>query len=130
MPQTSQNTLPLVEKVKRALLTTQRHSWEQGVAAQAFLELGDDDLVILMAKEAVLRQREDGRLGVVGANHAVTDPAASGAEREITRPNPLAFGHQHGPLDGIAQLPHVARPVVAAYAPERGVAEAANRASE
>jgi rhamnogalacturonyl hydrolase YesR len=31
-----------------------------------------------MAKEAVLRQREDGRLGVVGANHGVTDPAANG----------------------------------------------------
>jgi len=48
------------------------------VAAQAFLELGDDKLVVLMAKEAALRQREDGRLGVVGANHAVTDPAANG----------------------------------------------------
>jgi len=68
----------IVERVKRALLATQRHSWEQGVAAQAFLELGDDKLVALMAKEAVLRQREDGRLGVVGANHAVTDPAANG----------------------------------------------------
>jgi rhamnogalacturonyl hydrolase YesR len=59
-------------------LATQRHSWEQGVAAQAFLEWGDDDLVIAMAYEAVLRQCEDGRLGVVGANHAVTDPAANG----------------------------------------------------
>jgi rhamnogalacturonyl hydrolase YesR len=68
----------ILEKVKQALLATQRHSWEQGVAAQSFLELGDDDLVVLMAKEAVLRQREDGRLGVVGTNHAVTDPAANG----------------------------------------------------
>jgi rhamnogalacturonyl hydrolase YesR len=69
---------PTLDRVKQALLATQRHSWEQGVAAQAFLELGDDELVILMAVEAVLRQREDGRLGVVGANHAVTDPAANG----------------------------------------------------
>jgi rhamnogalacturonyl hydrolase YesR len=68
----------LCERVKQALLAMQRHSWEQGVAAQAFLELGDDEFVILMAKESVLRQREDGRLGVVGANHAVTDPAANG----------------------------------------------------
>ena len=78
MSQSDRHTQSIVAKVKRALLATQRHSWEQGVAAQAFLELGDDELVILMAKEAVLRQREDGRLGVVGANHAVTDPAASG----------------------------------------------------
>jgi hypothetical protein len=30
----------------------QRAAWEQGVAAQALLELGDTDLVILMAREA------------------------------------------------------------------------------
>jgi unsaturated rhamnogalacturonyl hydrolase len=78
MPKTSPQTQKLIDKVKHALLATQRHSWEQGVSAQAFLELGDDALVVLMAKEAVLRQREDGRLGVVGANHAVTDPAANG----------------------------------------------------
>ena len=75
MNQSDHTTL---DRVKRALLATQRHSWEQGVAAQAFLELGEDEMVILMAQEAVLRQSEDGRLGVVGANHAVTDPAANG----------------------------------------------------
>lgn len=68
----------LVEKAKRALLAMQRYSWEQGVAAQAFLELGEPDFVVLLAKEAVLRQRADGRLGVMGSNHAVTDPAANG----------------------------------------------------
>ena len=68
----------IVDKVKQALLAMQRHSWEQGVAAQAFLELGEIDVVIVMAKEAALRQREDGRLAVVGSNHAVTDPAANG----------------------------------------------------
>jgi rhamnogalacturonyl hydrolase YesR len=68
----------IVDKVKLALLAMQRHSWEQGVAAQALLEMGETDLVVLMAKEAVLRQREDGRLGVVGGDHAVTDPAANG----------------------------------------------------
>jgi len=78
MPQATHHTEPAIEKVKHALLAMQRHSWEQGVAAQAFLELGEDEWVILMAKEAVLRQREDGRLGVVGPNHAVTDPAANG----------------------------------------------------
>jgi rhamnogalacturonyl hydrolase YesR len=74
----SQNKQTTLDRVKNALLATQRHSWEQGVAAQAFLELGEDELVIAMALEAVLRQHEDGRLGVVGANHAVTDPAANG----------------------------------------------------
>jgi rhamnogalacturonyl hydrolase YesR len=42
------------------------------------LELGEKDLVILMAKDAVLRQSEDGRLAVVSSNHGVTDPAANG----------------------------------------------------
>jgi unsaturated rhamnogalacturonyl hydrolase len=56
----------------------QRYSWEQGVAAQAFLESGDMDLVILLAKEAVVRQLADGRLAVVGNLTAVTDPAAMG----------------------------------------------------
>ena len=78
MPGTTHQSEPVIAQVRRALLATQRHSWEQGVAAQAFLELGEDDLVIVMAQEAALRQREDGRLGVVGPNHAVTDPAANG----------------------------------------------------
>jgi len=78
MPKTDGNATRVIEKVELALLAMQRHSWEQGVAAQAFLELGEDELVVLMAREAVLRQREDGRLAVVGSNHAVTDPAANG----------------------------------------------------
>jgi len=67
-----------IEKVKRAMLSMQRYAWEQGVAAQALLELGDSELVILMAKDAVLRQLKNGRLAVVSSNHGVTDPAANG----------------------------------------------------
>ncbi len=68
-----------IEKVKRAMLSMQRQAWEQGVAAQAILESGGDvDLVVLMAKEAVLRRWEDGRLGQVCDNHGVTDPGANG----------------------------------------------------
>jgi unsaturated rhamnogalacturonyl hydrolase len=67
-----------IEKVKRAMLAMQRYAWEQGVAAQALLELGHTEDVILMAKDAVLRQLEDGRLAVVSSNHGVTDPAANG----------------------------------------------------
>jgi hypothetical protein len=43
-----------VQKVKRALLGMQRAAWEQGVAAQAFLELGDTQQVVLMAHDAAL----------------------------------------------------------------------------
>jgi len=68
----------LRQKVKNALLAMQRYSWEQGVAAQSFLESGDTELVVLLAKEAVVRQLADGRLGVMGNLTAVTDPAAAG----------------------------------------------------
>jgi unsaturated rhamnogalacturonyl hydrolase len=69
---------PLVEKVKTAMLTMQRQAWEQGVAAQALLEMGETGLVVLMAREAVIRQWEDGRLGQVCDNHGVTDPGSNG----------------------------------------------------
>ena len=64
--------------VARALLGMQRHAWEQGVAAQAFLELGDHDLVVVMAREAVLRGTADGRLGMIGYPSCSTDPGANG----------------------------------------------------
>ncbi len=67
-----------IEKVKRAMLAMQRYAWEQGVAAQAMLESGETEWVILMAKDAVLRQLDDGRLAVVSSNQGVTDPAANG----------------------------------------------------
>ena len=68
----------VIEKIKRAMLSMQRASWEHGVAAQAMLELGDNEMVYLMAKEAVLRQLDDGRLAVVYTDNGVTDPAAAG----------------------------------------------------
>jgi unsaturated rhamnogalacturonyl hydrolase len=78
-PGTGTNTAdPLVEKVRTAMLTMQRHAWEQGVAAQALLELGEEDLVTLMSKEALVRVSDDGRLGQVSDNHGVTDPGANG----------------------------------------------------
>jgi rhamnogalacturonyl hydrolase YesR len=72
------NSSSLVDKVKLAMLSMQRDAWEQGVAAQALLESGDQRLVILLAREAVLRQHKDGRLAVVRPTDAVTDPAANG----------------------------------------------------
>jgi len=69
---------PLVDKARIAMLSMQRMAWEQGTAAQAILEWGDSDLVVLMAKEAVLRITEDGRLGQINDNHGVTDPGSNG----------------------------------------------------
>jgi rhamnogalacturonyl hydrolase YesR len=68
----------VVEKVKLSMLTMQREAWEQGVAMQALLEWGDKEDVIRMARGAMLRVYEDGRLGMVSDNHGVTDPAANG----------------------------------------------------
>jgi unsaturated rhamnogalacturonyl hydrolase len=67
-----------VNRVKLAMLALQREPWEQGVAAQALLELGEIDLAVVMARGAVLRQSPDGRLAEVGPGHDVTDPAANG----------------------------------------------------
>lgn len=66
-----------LNKVKNVMLSMQRHNWEQGVAAQALLESGDREMMVLFAREAVLRQDDDGRLGMIGGS-AVTDPAANG----------------------------------------------------
>jgi unsaturated rhamnogalacturonyl hydrolase len=70
---------PVVQKALLGMLAVQRRAWEQGVASQALLELGEEDLVVLMADEAVLRQLPDGRLGAgVASDEAVTDPASNG----------------------------------------------------
>ena len=59
-----------------ALLAMQRLSWEQGVAAQAMLDLGRTDLARLMAADAVTRQAPDGRLG--GGDDNAVNGAACG----------------------------------------------------
>jgi rhamnogalacturonyl hydrolase YesR len=66
------------DRVRRAMLSMQRASWEQGLAAQAALEEGDAELAILLARDAVLRQGPDGRLAQLGADPGVTDPGAAG----------------------------------------------------
>ncbi len=67
-----------LEKVMLAMFTMQRATWEQGVAMQAMLELGEEELVILMAKDAVLRQSEDGRVAMLGEEFALSDAASPG----------------------------------------------------
>ena len=67
-----------VELVRNAMLAVQRYPWEQGVCAQALLEMGDITTAIAMAHNAVVHQKEDGRLAVINENIAVTDPASNG----------------------------------------------------
>lgn len=80
----AQTTLPsvdessdLITKAARAALALQRRDWEQGTLAQAFLESGDMEQVVLLTKAAILQKTADGRLGVVG-DGSPTDPAMGG----------------------------------------------------
>lgn len=73
-----ENNAQVLKKVKLSLLSMQRHSWEQGVAMQAFLEQGDMDIVIAMAKEASYRHLPDGRTAVLDDSTASTDPCSVG----------------------------------------------------
>ena len=68
----------LMTRVRNAMLSMQRASWEQGMAAQTAVESGDNELMELLAREAVLRQTPEGRLSVLYTDNGVTDPAASG----------------------------------------------------
>ena len=65
----------MIEKVRLAMLCMTRQCWEQGVAAQALLELGDMDAMGLMARDCVVRQNADGRLCDVENTPASVDPA-------------------------------------------------------
>jgi len=67
-----------IKKVIDAMLSMQRRAWEQGVAAQSLLELGETDLMILLAKDAVVNQKKDGRLGLNEGDKPVADPASNG----------------------------------------------------
>ena len=58
----------MTERVISAMLAMQRNPWEQGVCAQALYELGRTELWLPMAHDAVLRQRRDGRLAMVGGS--------------------------------------------------------------
>jgi unsaturated rhamnogalacturonyl hydrolase len=66
------------DPVLLALLAMQRHSWEQGVATHALLDLGRPGLARLLALDAVVRQSADGRLGTVGEESGSVNGAACG----------------------------------------------------
>lgn len=87
-----ENNAEMIRKVKIALLAMQRHSWEQGVAAQGFLEQGDMDIVIAMVKEAAYRHLPDGRTAVLDNSTASTDPCSVG-EALLTAANVTGDPH-------------------------------------
>jgi unsaturated rhamnogalacturonyl hydrolase len=73
-------------RVLAVLAAMQRQSWEQGLAAQAAIDLGRDDLVALLADAAVRRQTPDGRLGDVdGEAGAVNGAACAEAVLRLAR---------------------------------------------
>jgi len=67
-----------LKQVKMMTLAMQRYPWEHGVVAQAFLECGDEEETICLAREAVHRQIDDGRPAMIGDNITVTDPVVTG----------------------------------------------------
>jgi len=68
----------MIPRVMNAMLAMQRRAWEQGVAAQALLELGESAWVVLLAKDAVVNQLKDGRLALNEGRGPLADPAANG----------------------------------------------------
>jgi unsaturated rhamnogalacturonyl hydrolase len=70
-------TADRIERVKIATLGMQRYDWEQGVVAQAFLEMGEFDLAISLARGAILRQ-EKGRFSVLKGNGPISDCSSIG----------------------------------------------------
>jgi unsaturated rhamnogalacturonyl hydrolase len=66
-----------IEKATAAAMAMQRRDWEQGILAQALLDAGDREKVILLTKGAVVQRTSDGRLGVV-VSGGPTDPSMGG----------------------------------------------------
>ncbi|MGD1083805.1 MAG: glycoside hydrolase family 88 protein [Verrucomicrobiota bacterium] len=66
----------LVAKARAAALAIQRHSWEQGVLSVAFLEQGDDPMVVQMARASLIYQSKDGVPAASGG--APSDPLMAG----------------------------------------------------
>ena len=67
-----------IQKATVVAMAMQRRDWEQGILAQAMLEAGLREAVILLARAAIVQRTPDGRLGVV-VSGSPTDPAMGGA---------------------------------------------------
>lgn len=69
----------------QALLAMQRHSWEQGVTSHAAIDSGRDGLARLLARDAMVRQDADGRLGATGDPGLVNGGACGEAVAILAR---------------------------------------------
>ncbi|MDR0928532.1 MAG: glycoside hydrolase family 88 protein [Oscillospiraceae bacterium] len=65
----------MMENILRAMLCNARQCWEQGIAAMAAKELGEEALLLALCHDMVVRQNKDGRLCTVEDTITVTDPA-------------------------------------------------------
>ena len=66
-----------IEMATAAAMAMQRRDWEQGILAQALLESGDWERVILLTKGAIAQSAPDGRIAVV-VSGGPTDAAMGG----------------------------------------------------
>src|SRR5271157_356508 len=66
-----------IEKATAAAMAMQRRDWEQGILAQAMVEAGDRQRMILLTRAAMVQQTPDGRMGVV-VSGSPTDPSMGG----------------------------------------------------
>jgi unsaturated rhamnogalacturonyl hydrolase len=67
------------QRVLGALLAMQRQSWEQGVASHALLDLGQDGLVEVMARDSVTHQTPSGKLADLNDSGTINCGAAGEA---------------------------------------------------
>jgi unsaturated rhamnogalacturonyl hydrolase len=67
-----------IGRATMAALSMQRRDWEQDILAQALLQSGQRDKLILLTKAGMVQQTADGRMGVV-VSGGPTDPAMGGA---------------------------------------------------
>jgi rhamnogalacturonyl hydrolase YesR len=65
-----------VAKARAAALAIQRQSWEQGVLAVAFVEQGDDEMVVQMARASLIHLSREGVPAASGG--APADPLMAG----------------------------------------------------
>lgn len=72
--------MPNNRKVIVALLSFQRRCWEHGEAMQALYEYGEYDLLVTMARQAMVMSIEDGRVCIENTDEKelVTDPCCAG----------------------------------------------------
>ncbi len=59
---------PLVEKALAAMLGFQRQSWEQGVAGQALLEMGERDAAVALARASLVNVTKEGVVADTGGS--------------------------------------------------------------